>query len=400
MISIDAALALVKENALPVETESIELMESGGRILAQSVTAPVDSPVYTNSAMDGYAVLWDDVKAVGPDHSVTLSIIGESQAGYPYPGEMGGGQAVQISTGAMVPSGCDAVIPIEDCLVKDKQVSIGSVRKQNQHIRFRGEEFKVGFPLLDPGITIGSGQIALLASMGIHHVEVYKRPKVALIITGSELVAYDAIAESHQLRDSNRPMLAAAIQESGGIVSHQQRVEDNMQATSRALEIAEAHADIIIFSGGVSVGPHDHVKDASLAAGYEQLFWRVRQKPGKPLFFARKNNQVLLGLPGNPVSAYMCFKHYGSPLIQKMRGGQFSQVSTPAVLAREVSNPGDRARMVRVSLDPTEGELATATVMAHQGSHMLSSISTAQGYFMLPENTIYPAQSVVAVYTF
>jgi len=383
LISISEALELLDKHIPLPQVETVDLLEAMGRIVAEPIEATVDSPPYSNSAMDGFAVRWSELETLSGDHPVTLRIRGESQAGDPFHGELTSGEAIRISTGAIMPDALDTVIPIEVCEVTDDTVTITAVKQQFQHVRYQGEEFQRGGHLLDPGVKLDVAQLALLASQGVHKLPVYAQPRVAILVTGQELVPFDASAEPHQLRDSNRPMLKAAVEATGGVVSLMTHVEDDLQATIQAIQDAEAAADIILLSGGVSMGAHDHVRPASQACGFEQVFWRINQKPGKPLFLAEKPDHVLLGLPGNPVSAFMCFQHYGSRLIKRAGGDPTQPEVTPAAITHPLRNHGARTTMVRVQL--TQGEDLTwrAQALKQQGSHMLTSISQADGYFIL-----------------
>lgn len=383
LISISEALELLDQHIPTPRIETIDLLDAMGRVIAEPIEATVDSPPYSNSAMDGFAVGWRDLEDFASDQQVTLRISGESQAGDPFAGELSSGDAVRISTGAIMPDGLDTVIPIEVCEVAGDRVTITAVKQQFQHVRYGGEEFQRGEHLLDPGVKLDVAKLALLASQGVHKLPVYVQPRVAILVTGQELVPFDAPAEAHQLRDSNRPMLRAAVEANGGVVSLMKHVEDDLHATTQAIQDAEAVADIIMLSGGVSMGEHDHVKPAAQASGYNQVFWRINQKPGKPLFLAEKPGHVLLGLPGNPVSAFMCFQHYGRRLIKQAGGDPTQPEVTQATINHPLHNHGARTTMVRVQL--TQGEDLTwrAQALKQQGSHMLTSISQADGYFLL-----------------
>ncbi len=400
MIEIHEALELLKAKTPPPTVETVQLLEARDRVLAEGIIAPKDSPSYSNSAMDGFAVCWKDVQDTTDGRPSKLEIAGESQAGIPYIGSVQRGQAIRISTGAMIPEGTDSVIPIEVCKTEGQQLAVLKVWKPGQHVRYRGEEFKAGTVLLNEKTLIHSAQLALMASMGISEVSVYQRPRVAIIITGSELVAYDKAAASHQLHDSNRPMLEAAILEAGGIVTYQTQVFDDLALTIEALKTAEAQADIILLSGGVSVGPHDHVKAASAAQHFEEVFWRVKQKPGKPLYLSKKQNKILLGLPGNPVSAFMCLMHYGQPLIRYHSGGSFNHSTTLGLLGVAFSYHGNRTQMTRVRIESSENKWPRIYPLEKQGSHMLSSISKAQGYIIVPPASDWAKDKRLTVFQF
>lgn len=400
MISIEEALAAVQANTLVPRTETVFLLEATGRSLAEDILANLDSPPYSNSAMDGFAVCWEDVKDCASDQTVQLTIVGESQAGEPFVEKVKRGEAIRISTGAIMPEGADSVIPIEDCNLAGGDVQINAAVRSCQHVRYRGEEFKAGTPLLKTGTWIGPAQVGLLASMGVAKLKVYVQPRIAVIITGKELVAFDAPADAHQLRDSNRPMLKTAIEEAGGQVVFAKHVGDHLESTIQTIREAEEKSEIIFLSGGVSMGVHDHVKTAAESCGYKRVFWKVNQKPGKPLFFAQKENHLLMGLPGNPVSAFMCFQHYGRSLLQASRGAPFSRSTIKASLNKTVVNKSQRSTMFRVVLEPTRGGAMEARFLDHQGSHMLTSIAHANGYFVLKGDHQLPANSIIDVYEF
>lgn len=390
MISINEAIAIIKENVPAPRVEERSLPQAVGRYLADDVQAPEPSPRYTNSAMDGYAVRWEEVSALTPERPVRLTLIGESRAGEPFAGTVGRGEAVRISTGAMLPAGADTVIRLEDTQEEGPGVVINAAKRQGQDVRHRGEEFADGALLLRRGTRIAAPQAALLASVGIDPVRVFAPCTIALLVTGSELVATGSGIADHQIRDSNTVMLRAAIQETGATLVSCLRVADESQAT--AIAIGQAQADIILCTGGVSVGRHDHVKEAAEANGFTPLFWRVRQKPGKPLYFARKGKTLLFGLPGNPVSAFMCFTHYVRPLIGALAGLPFGWPTVLAQAVSDIANNGKRTNMIRVrrAAAPSPGRYGIESA-ERQGSHMLTSLADADGYIILE-----PGQTVLA----
>ena len=390
MISINEAIAIIRANIPASRVEEQPLAQAVGRYLADDVHAPEPSPRYTNSAMDGYAVRWEDVSGLTPEKPVRLTLIGESRAGEPFAGTVGQGEAVRISTGAMLPAGADTVIRLEDTQEEEQGVVIKAAKRQGQDVRHRGEEFALGALLLRRGTRIAAPQAALLASVGIDPVRVFAPCTIALLVTGSELVATGSDICDHQIRDSNTVMLRAAIQEAGATLVSCFRVADEPQAT--AIAIGQAQADIILCAGGVSVGRHDHVKEAAEANGFAPLFWRVRQKPGKPLYFARKGDTLLFGLPGNPVSAFMCFAHYVRPLIGVLAGRPFGWPTVSAQAVSDIANNGQRPNMIRVRRAdaPSSGSYGI-TSAEKQGSHMLTSLADADGYIILE-----PGQTVLA----
>lgn len=398
MISVENTIRLIKENIPQREIEFVDLMDSLKRVLAEEIISPANSPSVNNSAMDGFAVRWHDLEK-SSDETLRFSIIGESRAGYPFNGKMTADSAIRISTGAVVPLDADCVIPIEKCRVENNYIETQKNHKKNQHIRFAGEEFKKGQKLLDCGTQIGSAQIALLASLGFSSIKVYKKPLVSIITTGSELIPFSEKAEIYQLHDSNTPMLISAIAEAGGSVAKTFHAEDDFEQTKKVIEYATKKSQVIITSGGVSVGIHDHVRDAALELGFTELFWKVNQKPGKPMFMGKKDSLLLFALPGNPVSAFMCFKHYVRPLLQNIFGLPFDWPVIKASAKTEIKNKSNRKQFIRIRLLEVDGEKIVEPLHL-QGSHMPSSIAHADGYLMLFEGQEIKANTITTVYLF
>lgn len=399
MISVQQTIELIKQNQPRPKITNLALLQSLGMVLAQDIIATIPSPSNTNSAMDGFAVSWDSVKQLKSDQPVTLNIIGESSAGHPFTGDIKKDQAIRISTGAIVPETLDTIVPIEHCRIDGGSVEILQVDKKNQNMRFAGEEFEKGEELLETGTLIKSAQIALIASLGISEIQVYQPPKVMIMTTGSELVPFDQKIEPHQLWDSNTPMLLSAVQEAGGEIVRNVHVKDEPRLTLQTIEQASQLADIIISSGGVSMGEHDHVREMALKAGFTELFWKVNQKPGKPMFLAKKDSTLLIALPGNPVSAYICFKHYVRPLIESMMGKGFNWPTQTATARDKIVNKLDRTHLMRVKLISTSDD-TQIEVLGRQGSHMSSSIAQADGYIMLKEADIIEKGQEVKVFLF
>ena len=366
MISIREAEELIACNIPQPKTVSLDTHNSPGFVLAEDLFAPCASPAFTSSAMDGFAVKWDDVGASGhrpkefaviaqndeskwddvkgstKQNPIRLKIIGESQAGIPFRKDLKKGEAVRISTGGKIPSGSDTVIPIEDCYDKNTLIEIFNVYKQNQAIRSEGEELKKGSLLLEKGNLIGGRQLALLVSMGITTINVFARPSISLIVSGTELVDYWERRKDSQICDTNSPMLSRLIIESGGDLRSVTRVTDSLEDTIDSIRKATEIADLLVISGGVSVGPHDFVKKAAEICGFKRIFWRVDQKPGKPFFFGSMKNKLLFGLPGNPVSAYMGFFHYIRPAIARMCGKSGKRKHSKMILGNDYSVEGTR----------------------------------------------------------
>jgi len=394
MITISEAQAIINEHLPDPQIIRLPLNDCPGRTLAADVNATHPSPACDNSAMDGFAIRFKDIR---PDAS--FKIIGESRAGIPFDGEVVAATAVRINTGALVPVGADAVVPVEDCKETDNGLRLTAAVKVGQHIRKKGEEFAAGDLLLKAGTVIQPQQMALLAFLGLVEVEVYQPPRVSICVTGSELRNVKDSAEDFQVHDSNSPMLASAVAEAGGEVVSISRVGDDFDDTVSALAQSAERSDMILVTGGVSVGPHDHVKEAAARNGFVERFWKVRQKPGKPFFFAVREDKLLFGLPGNPVSAFMNYIVYIDPLIRRLVSPTWKPgmiIARPEAL---IANSGGRTQLYRASLDDSHTP-PIVRLTTHQGSHMISSLTAADGYLVVEPGETFAENDDITFYPF
>jgi molybdopterin molybdotransferase len=409
MITVAEAKAILAANLPPRRVERVSLaslvQQAPVRVLAEDVQAREPSPQFTNSAMDGVAVRFADVEA----GITTFDLLGESAAGAPFAGRVeAAGQAVRINTGAVLPEGVDTVIPVEEMEFTSGAggqqarvaVPLSAVRR-GQFVRMLGEEFQAGEVILHRGKALHAAAIALLAQQGITELSVYAPPVIVSLATGNEIQTTNTTQGF--INDSNSPMLAAAVAESGGVVAAQHTVADSLEATVQAIRQAQGvGAGIILTTGGVSVGEHDVVKPAAAECGFETLFWRVQQKPGKPMFAARRGDVLLFALPGNPVSALMCYLHYVHPIIAWMRGVEHTPKLVEARLSQELVNVQGRAEFVRVRLQSDTGfdNRLTAYPLEKQESFMLSSMTNADGFVFLDIDEMRSAGASIVVTLF
>jgi molybdopterin molybdotransferase len=397
VISIGEAQQKVLEEIPVLGRERIQILEALGRVLAQHVPAVRDVPAGDNSAMDGYCCLHEDVAAAGPETPVRLRIIGDSPAGRPFPGVVGGGDAVRIMTGGLVPRGGDTVVMVEHTQPDGDHVLVLRDPGPGANIRLRGEDVRAGETVLSAGDIVRPPEVGMLATLGHAYVYVYQRPVVAILSTGDELVDLDEPFTEGKVVCSNTYSLAAQVQECGGIPLSLGIASDN-EVDQRARISEGLRADALITSGGVSVGKYDMVKDALFQLGMRVKFWKVAMKPGKPLVFGTIANKPVFGLPGNPTSAMISFEQFVRPALLKMMGHtNLYRPLTDAVLAEGVKISTDRLHLIRCKLFEQEGRWVAVTT-GTQSSGALRSMVLADGLIMLhPEAAPYKAGDHVKV---
>ena len=360
----------------PLGEEDVPVGDALGRVLARDVAAAADVPPFPNSAMDGFAV-----RAVRAGRE--LRVVDEARAGRPARRAVGEGEAIRISTGAPMPDGADAVIPIERVADNGEVVVVGRDVGAGDNVREAGEDLPGGAIVLERGITLGPGELGAAVAAGRAALTCARRPRVAAVVTGDELVPPGEPLEPGQIHNSNATMLAALATAAGADVAGTWHVGDDRAGTEEALARALEAADVVVVSGGVSVGPHDHVKPALEALGVKERFWRVALKPGKPVWFGVRGATLVFGLPGNPVSAAVCFSLFARPALQALQGARPEPPRT-ARLGEEVRRSPDREQAVRVTLGTAPDGTLTATPTGPQGSHMLSSLVGADGLALVP----------------
>ncbi len=366
-LPIETARRMVLETVRPLAGEDVPLSEARGRILADSVTSVADVPPFASSAMDGFAV------AAGA--SGRLAIAGESRAGHPFDGVVEPGAAVRISTGAVVPAGTGAVVQVELAEESDGVVTVPE-RADGTNIRGAGEDVKAGTTLLSPGSVLGPAALGVLASIGHTSARCAAAPRVALLATGDELTPPGTPLPPGGIYSSNGPALAALVQDAGARVVLAEDVPDTGEGTRAAIGRALEVADVVCVSGGVSVGPHDHVKGAFAHLGVDERFWRVALKPGKPTWFGTAGPKLGFGLPGNPVSALVTFLLFARPALLALQGADPAIARLTGRLTAPVSPEPSRTQAVRCLLHAgADGWELTPT--GPQGSHQLTSMLAA-----------------------
>jgi molybdopterin molybdotransferase len=383
MISVHDALTLILDTVSPLAGERVGLLQAVGRVLAEEIRSEREVPPFANSAMDGYAVRWEDIRDANADQPVALEILEVIQAGAVPTQAVTSGSASKIMTGAVLPAGADTVIRVEDTEEYDGRVWIKRLERPGTHIRAGGEDIHRGQLVLEKGRVLRPADIGLLASVGRSFVLVRQRPRVAILSTGNELVEVDGTLRPGQIVNSNAYTLAAAVQEAGGQPVPLEIARDTLGEIRVALNEAVRH-DVVLSTGGVSVGDFDFVKAAMDELGIRRLFWQVAQKPGKPLTFGLLRERPYFGLPGNPVSALVCFYLYVRPALGKMTGHKklFLPV-VHAIVEEDIPKAKGLTEFVRCRLSQSDGHYQVRST-GSQSSGVLSSLSLGEGLVIGP----------------
>jgi molybdopterin molybdotransferase len=394
MRSVDEALALVLDGLEPLGSERVGIADAPGRVAAEPVRSVVDLPPFDRSAMDGWAV-----RAADTAPGVGLRVAGGVAAG-----EVGGGlepgTAARISTGAAIPPGADAVLQSELAREQDGTVAPERAVEVGRHIRHRGEDVRAGDVLAPAGEPLTLPRVSALASAGVGEVPVWRRPRVAALVTGSELLPPGAPPEPGRIHESNGLMIALLAARAGAVAGTQRQVPDDREATTEAVRRALDEADVLVVSGGVSVGPHDHVRPAFAACGVEEVFWRVRIKPGKPLWFGRAGDgRPVFGLPGNPLSTIVCFCVFIAPALRRLAG---ETGALPALQPGRLAVPAEasdgRTTFLTSRLERAADGVLEATPTERQGSHMTGALGESDGFAIVPDSPgALPAGAAVQI---
>lgn len=383
MISVHDALIAILDAVSPLAGERVGLLDAVGRVLAEDIRSEREVPPFANSAMDGYAVRWDDIRDTTVDLPVTLGVLEVIQAGMVPTQAVTPGTASKIMTGAVMPSGADTVVKVEDTEEIDGRVLIQRSERPGNNVRESGEDIHRGQAVLEKGRVLRPADIGLLASVGRSLVLVRQRPRVAILSTGNELAEVDEALRPGQIVNSNAYTLAAAVREAGGLPIPLPIARDTLEEIRAALAEAVRH-DVVLSTGGVSVGDFDFVKEAMDELHMHRLFWQVAQRPGKPLTFGLLRERPYFGLPGNPVSALVCFYLYVRPALHRMGGHEkiFSPVVT-ATVGEDIAKAKGLTEFVRCRISQEQGQY-TAHSTGNQSSGVLSSLSLGEGLIIGP----------------
>ncbi len=396
LTEIEDARRLVLERAMPLGSERVPLAEALNRVLAADAVAAEPVPADDNSAMDGFAVRAADTAGASEGSPAALRVAGESRAGHPAEVELRAGEAIAISTGAVIPEGADAVVRVEDtssgdgvdedASPGDRVVGVRTPVEPGRDVRRAGEDIEPGTRVLAAGTAIGPAELGVLASLALPEVPCARRPRLAVLGTGDELLGPGDPARPGGVRNTNGIAISALAERAGAEPLDAETVGDEAGATREAIARA-LEADISVICGGVSVGEHDHVRPALAALGAEQVFWGVALRPGKPTWFGvGPEGGLVFGLPGNPVSAMVGFILFARPAIRAMLGADPAAGIVEAVLEDDYPKQPGRAHAVRVRLRQGPGGLLASTTGA-QGSHVLTSMLGADGLAIVPADS-------------
>ena len=383
MIQVQEALDKILCQIQFKGVERVPLGQALGRVLTEDVVSRINNPPLDNSAMDGYAVIAEDIQSATPENPVKLEMIEEIAAGYTAKGTLKPGQTMRIMTGAPIPPGADAVLMQEDTQKDGNAILCLDKADVAENIRRAGEDVKIGEGVIKKGTTLSPAHIGMLAVIGRSQIAVSQRPTVAILSTGDEILELDETPQGPQIFNSNGHMLAAQIKSAGGIPVYLGIAKDTEKDLMEKFEWA-LKADIVVSSGGVSVGDYDLVKSSLQKMGQDMLFWKVAMKPGKPLAFGRIGKTPIFGLPGNPVSSFVSFEQFVRPSLRKVLGcSDLSHKTVQAKLTRTIYKKPGRLHFLSSIVSWANGEY-TVTPAGEQGSGILKSAANANGLLIFP----------------
>jgi molybdopterin molybdotransferase len=385
MIPVEEASALILEHVQPLGDEDVKLADAFGRVLAQDVRSPVVLPPWDNAGMDGYAVRAEDLRQI----NATLPVTGVIAAGSRTAHELQPGTAMRIMTGAPMPAGADTVIRVEDTDRGTEFVRVNDLRDLGKNIRLRGNELGQGDIAVYAGTLVGPAQLGVLASVGAARVRVHKVPRVAVIASGDELVDLDRFADvqaGHAIISSNSYTIRAAAMATGATIADYGIVRDDPRALANRLDAART-SDLVVTTGGVSVGAFDHTRDVVRQIGGDVRIDRVRMRPGAPLAFGMLGTVPWLGLPGNPVSALVTFELFARPVIRRLRGEHaIFPLPVPVIVDESIDLQAPLTHFLRCVVRPGDDGELHARLTGSQSSAMLTSMTIATGLLIVPHD--------------
>jgi len=386
VIKVEEALEMILDNISILESETVFILEALDRVLAEDIFADEDIPPFNNSAMDGYAIIAADTRSASASFPVPLEVIEELPAGYSTSAEVKSGKAIKIMTGAPMPKGADAVAMVEDTKSEGSRVLIFKELSPGTNVRLAGEDVKKGDKVIEKGALIRPAEVGMLAALGKAQVTVSKRPRVAILATGDELVDIGEQLTYGKIRNSNTYSLYAQIKRLNCIPVDLGIARDVQEEIRDKIQGGLQSADTVLISGGVSMGEYDLVKDVLMELGMDMKFWKVAMKPGKPLLFGTIGLKPVFGLPGNPVSVMISFEQFVRPALLKMSGRrQLKKPVFKAILDGEIRKKLGRKHFIQSRIERFNGSYQ-ATIAGPQGSGILRSMILANGLIVVPED--------------
>ncbi len=394
MISVSEAIQRLLSSFSPVAIEEVPLLQAAGRVLSKKIKSDINLPLFTNSSMDGFAVRAEDVEGAREDQPVILNVVEDIPAGKRPSKKIGNNQTARIMTGAPLPDGANAVVPIEDTdqynsdsrtqsYLLPAEIKVRRSVSEGDYVRLVGEDVTSGEVVLEPNSRLRPQDLGLLAMLGISQISVFRRPRIIILSTGDELLPVDVPLQLGKIHDSNAYTLSALISRDGGTPEYLGIVPDQEQAVRDSLETAVKHdADLILSSAGVSVGAFDFVRSIIQSDG-ELEFWQVNMRPGKPVAFGNFQGVPFIGLPGNPVSAYVGYEVFGRPAILRLSGVENTIRSRIRIKIGEDIKSDGRESYLRAVVHSQNGEWF-ARLTGHQGSGNLLSLVQANALLIIP----------------
>lgn len=374
MIEVSEALKLIESTITQLSTKKVAVSKSFGYILAKDVVSPINMPPFRQSAMDGYAII--------SNNNTEHTLINEIQAGSHKDVPLSKGEAIRIFTGAYVPDMADTVVIQEHITKKGKQIFIEKTPKKGANIRPVGEQVKKGEIILSKGEKVNEATIGFLAGLGITKIDVYKSPKVCVITTGNELEKPGKKLKPGKIYESNSIMLKTALKKAGIKKVKTFKVKDSLSKTKSIIKKCFKEFNVVLISGGISVGDYDYVKESLEYNKVEEVFYKINQKPGKPIYFGKKENRVVFALPGNPASSLTCFNIYVLPALKKMTGHANIHLSKNKVKApKEINNPTGKSLFLKAKFE--NGKIK---ILDGQQSSMLKSFAVSNALIYIPSN--------------